>query len=88
MIKYEWIEMVVLNEMGGGGLYVDIFFTKDGKKYIYSDFQPRIGDYKKFVETLREKGIKVKILEPSLKYQKKHDFGWIGDMLRGREWVK
>ena len=70
LIKYELIEMVILNEMGGGSLYVDIFFTKDGRKYIYSDFQTKINDYKKFVENLRKKGIEVKILEPSLKHQK------------------
>ena len=87
IIRFEWIEMVILNEMGGGSLYVDVFFKANGKKYIYRDFQRRIENYVNFTEVLKRKNIKVKVLEPSYKYQKKHDFGWIADMMRGREWV-
>ena len=87
IIKFGWIEMVILNEIGGGSLYIDVFFTVNGKRYIYSDFQTRIEDYMNFIETLKRKNIKVKVIEPSYRYQKKHDFGWIGDMMKGREFV-
>lgn len=86
IIGYPWIELVILNEVGGG-LYVDIFFTKDGKKYLSRCFQRMIEDYVKFITELRKRKIEVKVLEPSYKYQKKHDFGWIADMIRGREFV-
>ena len=86
IIRYSWIELVILNDVGGG-LYVDIFFTKDGKKYLSRCFQRTIEDYVKFITELRKRGIEVKVLEPSYKYQKKHDLGWIADMMRGREFV-
>ncbi len=88
IIKYDWIETVLLNERGIGGLYVDIFFTIHKKGYLYRDYQRAIkSSYLKFITELRKRGIEVKVLEPSYKYQKKHDFGWIVDMMRGREFV-
>ena len=86
VIKYSWMEIVILNVMSGG-LYVDIFFTTGRKKYVGIYFQRMIEDYNRFITELRKRGIEVKVLEPSYKYQKKHDFGWIADMMRGREWV-
>ena len=87
IIKYDWIELVVMNEMYHGDLVIEIFFTVNGKKYLYRDKQGRIKNIEDFIRTLRDKGIEVKVLEPSYKYQKKHDFGWIADMMRGREFV-
>ena len=87
IIKYDWIELVVMNEMYHGDLVIEIFFTVDGKKYLYRDKQGRIKNIENFIRTLRDKGIEVKVLEPSYKYQKKHDLGWIADMMRGREFV-
>ena len=88
IIKYKWIETAILNERGNGGLYIDVFFTIDKKRYIYRDYQKAIkGNYPKFITELRKRGIEVKVLEPSYKHQKNHDFGWIADMMRGREFV-
>ena len=87
IIKYDWIELVVMNEYYHGDLLIEIFFTVKEKKYLYRDKQGRIKNIEDFIRTLRDKGIKVKVLEPSYKYQKKHDFGWIADMMRGREFV-
>ncbi len=88
IIRYEWIEVVVMNEAGGGSVYVDIFFTADGKKYIYRTFQRKIKDHGEFLEALREKGVDVRVLEPSIWVQRKRDFTWIGYMMKGREWVR
>ncbi len=87
IIKYDWIELVVMNEDYHGDIVIEIFFTVNGKKYLYRDKQGRIKEIEKFIRTLRDKGIEVKVLEPSYKYQKKHDLGWIADMMRGREFV-
>ncbi len=87
MIRYEWIESVIMNEMGGGSLYVDIFFKRESEKYIYTNFQSRVLDPIDFANNLREKGIEVRILEPKFFRQKKRDFGWIEKMARGRKYV-
>ncbi len=79
-INYEWIECVVLNE---NNEYFVIFFSKDGRKYTYSYQQTAIDNYIKFVTELRKRGIEVKILEPSIKYQKQ-DFKWLRDKTQGR----
>ncbi len=87
IIRYEWIELVILNEGGVPNLYYNIFFTKDGKKYLNHHWQRAIEDPIEFVKELRDRGIEVKILEPSLKHQKKYDYNWILPMVRGREWI-
>lgn len=87
IIKYEWIEMVILNEMGGGSLYFDIFFIKNDEKYIYRDFQSKIENIAEFVYELRKRGVEVKILEPSFTHQKKYDFDLISQLMRGRKWI-
>ncbi len=87
IIKYRDIELIIMNEAGSGGAYVDIFFTSNGKKYIYRPFQRRIKNYKEFIEELRNHGVEVKVLEPSYWIQKRQYFGWIANMMRGREFV-
>ncbi len=77
-----------MNERGSGGLYRDVFFTIHKKRYIYRDYQRAIkSNYLKFITELCKMGIEVRVLEPSYKYQKKHDFGWIVDIRRGGEFV-
>ena len=85
IIKYEWIEKVILNcRITGDPPDVIVLFKKDGKEYFYFDFQRRITDYKEFVEGLRRRNIKVEIWEKSLFLQQDKYTDWLREELRRR----
>ncbi len=87
IIRYEWIENVVLNSVMGLNVYCIIFFSKGGKEYVTMCAQRSVDDLVELVKEMRGRGIEVKILGPSLKNQKMQN-EWIADMMHGRELVR
>ncbi|GEM_PF-4293391 len=86
IIKYRWIEQVLMNDRMDCDAYAIVLFTDDEReKYAYYILQRGLDDPADFVVKLREKGIYVRILNPSCLRQKYMDIYWMSKLTKGRK---
>ncbi len=89
VIKFRWIEYVMMNDRMDCDAYVMVLFTDDQKeKYAYHFRQGGLDDPVDFLVKLRDMGIPVEVLKPSCWWQKTVDIHRESEMIQGRKMLR
>ena len=88
VIKYRWIDQIIMNDRTNCDAYSMVLFTDDkGKKYAYHLRQGGLDDPVDLAVEMRKKGIYVRFLKPSCWWQKNIDIYWISELIQGRKMI-